>query len=130
MSVHNFHLGEQVVKHPLNNSTAKAQYSFPRANRFFAPKPSNWLVPSIDLFNNTSIISNAAFYDVPNFRQTRSTSFGYGRKTDFTDTSKLAIPGPTRYSIESIFDNPGKKRNSITFGSRPVCSRKHSFSNF
>ena len=60
----------------LNKSCSKMLYTFSKSPRFPTLKRSS---------------NSYAFYDIPSTRNTRTTSLGYGSKTDFT-LSK-AIPG-------------------------------------
>ena len=64
--------GEQISRSPLNNSSAHQRYSFPKSERF---KP--YLTTYCD-----------KFYDLPSLRSTRTTSFGFGTKSDFTKKDK------------------------------------------
>jgi Sperm-tail PG-rich repeat len=73
---------DQIAKAPTNNSTAKAQYSFPKSQRF--NKPSN---------------TSEVFYDLPTTFSKRTTSFGYGKKYDFT-SDKEKTPDPGAYNID------------------------------
>ena len=54
------------------------------------------------------------FYDLPDTRATRTTSFGYSTKYDFTKAASNNPP-PNTYYIKSVFDNSGKKRG-FSFG--------------
>lgn len=71
----------QIFSAPNNDSTAKAQYSFPKAPRFPKVEPAS---------------SN--FYTIPPALSKRSTSFGYGKKYDFTQ-GKDPTPDPGKYSV-------------------------------
>lgn len=72
---------EQINRSPHNSSTAKSLYSFPRAERF-------------DALNRAT--SNDRFYTLPDSKAMRSTSFGYGKKYDFTAHVK-SYPAPGHY---------------------------------
>lgn len=61
----------QVCNAPLNNSVSKQMYSFPKAKRF-------------DEKVNKSLCDK--LYDLPDIKDKRSTSIGYGQKTDVTQT--------------------------------------------
>jgi hypothetical protein len=80
---------------PTNNSTAKAQFSFPKASRFLSPKP---------LSHN--------FYNIPDTFSKRFTTFGKGHKYDFT-SDKEKTPDPGAYKIESDILNKSK---AFSFG--------------
>ena len=86
------------LDHSLNNSTSKMKYSFCKASRFLPTIRSECDI----------------YYDVPNFRSRRSTSFGYGNKIDLT--IKSPAPSPSRYTQPSAFDNPQKRGFSFGFG--------------
>jgi hypothetical protein len=60
--------GEVVSKSPLNTSTSKQLYSFPKTQRFFK-------------FKQTTCEN---FYKLPEVRTSRATTLGYGKKFDFT----------------------------------------------
>ena len=79
IAVHN---PEEIRNNPINNSTSKMLYSFPKGKRF--PKDN-----VIDL----------PFYDLPDIRSKRTTSMGYGSKSRFEDLRK--IPSPDKYLIKS-----------------------------
>ena len=64
--------GEQISRSPLNNSSAHQRYSFPKSEPF---KP----------YNKTYCDK---FYDLPSLKSTRTTSFGFGTKSDFTKKDK------------------------------------------
>lgn len=90
----------QVVNAPTNTSTAKALYSFKKAKRF---------IEKID--------STGKFYDIPSAFDKRSTSFGYGKKYDFTG-GKDKTPGPGSY--KSLQEKP--LNGGFSFGlSRENC---------
>lgn len=84
---------------PLNTSTAKSLYSFPRGKRF-----------SAKVKKNTNL---NAFYETPCVKSKRSTSFGYGTKFDFTE--KLdKVPGPSHYENVDKIHKYGNR--GISFG--------------
>ena len=92
----------QIAKSPTNNSTAKAQYSFAKAKRF----PTNQ-------------DASGKFYDIPPALSKRFTSFGYGKKYDFT-SDKEKTPDPGTYKVV----NDITKVKSFSFGiSRDACKR-------
>lgn len=68
---------------PTNNSTAKAQYSFPKAERF--PKEK---------------VNSHNFYSIPDSLSKRTTTFGYGHKYDFT-SDKEKTPDPGAYKTDT-----------------------------
>ena len=48
-------------------------------------------IPGFFLINITLIRSNSFYYDLPDVKMTRTASFGFGDKTDFTKNNKNAI---------------------------------------
>ena len=46
-----------------------------------------------------------AFYDNPCVKNKRSTSIGYGKKSDFTNTNNVVSPGPSIYEKSSPHDS-------------------------
>eukprot|EP01017_Pseudomicrothorax_dubius_P003770 TRINITY_DN10613_c0_g1_i1.p1 TRINITY_DN10613_c0_g1~~TRINITY_DN10613_c0_g1_i1.p1 ORF type:complete len:285 (+),score=39.55 TRINITY_DN10613_c0_g1_i1:144-998(+) len=69
----------QIFNSPLNSSTAKQLYSFPKGQRF-----KDLIKPS----------HNGSIYELPSMREKRAASFGYGSKYDFTkDRSNSPPPG-------------------------------------
>ena len=90
----------QIANSPTNTSTSKAQYSFPKSKRF----PD---LPS----------STGKFYDIPVSLSKRSTTFGYGNKSDFT-SGKEKTPDPGTYKITTDIS----KGQAFSFGiSRDQC---------
>jgi hypothetical protein len=83
----------------LNNSSAKMQYSFPKSDRFNLRSGSK---------------SPDVFYDIPDTRSRRGTSFGIGSKMDFSKNGSCA-PDPTNYNIRGSFERESLKKG-ITFG--------------
>jgi len=57
--------------------------------------------------------TNVAFYELPNSKSTRATSFGYGSKYDFTKGS-VNNPAPNTYSLKGEVGSPDKK--GFSFG--------------
>ena len=64
--------GEQISRSPLNTSSAHQMYSFPKSERF----------------KSYSKTYCDKFYDLPSVKSTRTTSFGFGTKSDFTKKDK------------------------------------------
>ena len=93
----------QILTSPTNNSTAKAQYSFPKASRFSESKPTT-----------------QNFYNIPDSFNKRTTSFGYGHKYDFTsDVEKTPDPGAYKTEYDIL-----NKAKAFTFGiSRDACKK-------
>ena len=93
----------QILTSPTNNSTAKAQYSFPKAARF----------PKTDSESHN-------FYNIPDSFSKRTTTFGYGHKYDFT-SDKEKTPDPGAYKTESDILSRSK---AFSFGiSRDNCKQ-------
>jgi hypothetical protein len=88
----------QIANSPLNNSRSKMLYSFPRAKR----------LPDLKVSSCAQ-----AFYELPAARSTRSASFGYGHKFDFTKGHENQ-PAPNAYSLRTESGSPGK--TGFSFG--------------
>lgn len=73
---------EQKNKSPINNSKAKAQYSFSKADRFVKKSHSS--------------ATDIRFYDLPSQRSKRFTTFGIGGRDNLMRKSNT--PDPTRYN--------------------------------
>jgi len=58
-------------QHNLNTSSSKHKFTFPKSSRFNSTKV---------MYSFHYLFSTDSFYDVPNTRNGRSTSFGYGNK--------------------------------------------------
>ena len=56
------------------------------------------------------------FYEIPTTRSKRSTSFGYGMKSDISNTCVLQNPPPNAYKMQSDFDANDKLVKGFTFG--------------
>ncbi|KAL4438449.1 hypothetical protein ABPG74_009488 [Tetrahymena malaccensis] len=98
----------EISNSPLNLSKSKQLYSFPKDKRF----------------RDSSAKMCDSFYDLPSTKDHRSTSFGYGKKSDLSGLS--ASPAPNKYNIAGEFENSKEKhrgyslglgRNNINFGS-------------
>lgn len=96
--------GEQLAKTMLNDSKSNKHYSFSKANRF----KSN---------DNKARNTNFQFYKLPDVSSKRSTSFGFGKKTDFTKLNNKNNPSPCDYNINTslLFKN-----KSLSFGLKLV----------
>jgi hypothetical protein len=88
--------GEVISKSPMNTSKSKMMYSFSKTQRFFSQKKN--LCDTI--------------YTFPEVRTTRSTTFGFGNKYDFTKT-KSSVP---YYNLPTDFDSKKPYLPSYTFG--------------
>jgi len=89
----------QIHDSPLNSSTAKALYSFPKCERFgFTTKKGD---------------NPNAFYSIGDCKSKRAASFGYGGKFDFTKHVDM-VPGPNHYANTDNMSKFG--RRGITFG--------------
>ena len=73
---------EQKIKSPINNSTAKAQYSFSKAARFAKRSHSS--------------ATHIRFYDIPSQKSKRFTTFGIGSRDIFMRNN--TSPDPTHYN--------------------------------
>lgn len=102
----------QICNSPLNNSTAKMLFSFPKANKFGPEiKPVYTSLSLINILISSSCAH--AFYDLPPIKTSRSPGFGYGTKYDFTQ-NVANNPAPTAYKITDNFE-PSKKKG-FSFG--------------
>lgn len=93
--------GSEIInKSPINTSCSKMRYSFPKTTRFN---------------DNHGRGSSKTFqYNLPNVKNFRSTSFGYGQKYDFTSSQDYkSLP---YYDSKSDFDNKNPYSPSFSFG--------------
>ena len=88
-----------ICNSPLNHSKSKFMYSFGKADRF--PR-------------SRSTFFGSDFYNLPQMRMTRYTSFGYGTKYDFTRDAKSK--SPVFYDYQSDFDEKHPHGPKYTFG--------------
>jgi hypothetical protein len=88
--------GDVINKSPLNTSTSKAMYSFPKTKRFLD-------------FKNTTCDQ---FYKLPEVRSTRAASIGRGTKYDFTKGKS----GAPFYTLPTDFDLKKPHSPMYTFG--------------
>ena len=88
--------GESISKSPLNTSTSKQMYSFPKTKRFMNFKSS----------------SCDHFYNLPDIRSKREAGIGIGPKSDFTKT-KNSVP---YYNLPTDFDQKNPHSPRFTFG--------------
>lgn len=91
---------DQILNHPINTSTAKQLFSFPKEVRF---KPT------------AKGICAQTSYPLPSTKTKRKAAFGYGNKYDFTKAAPKNPP-PNNYNIESLFKRNKKKSKGKTFG--------------
>ena len=69
----------------MNKSTAKAQFTFPKSDRFPARMYSS--------------VSDLKFYNIVSKKYDRKISFGTSKRTDFAN--KNNVPAPTAYQSTS-----------------------------
>ena len=91
--------GDAICNSPLNHSKSKFMYSFGKAERF--PR-------------SRSTFFGSDFYNLPQVRMTRSTTFGYGNKYDFTRDAKSK--SPVFYDFKSDFDEKHPHGPTYSFG--------------
>ena len=91
--------GAEISRSPLNNSKAHQMYSFPKAERF----------PKIKSSDHTD-----AIYNLPDVRSKRTTSLGFGNKSDFTLSDKNMHS--KYYQTKRDFDKENKQGIFYTFG--------------
>ena len=96
--------GSEICKANTNTSTAKYQYTIPKAARFPEPKV------------NPKRTGTYQFYSLPSTLSKRYTKFGYGTKSDFTRGDKNYVP--KLYDRGSDFDkrNPHGPKYSFANG--------------
>ena len=87
--------GMLISNNQQNHSISKQMYSFPKSLRF--PKSKN-------------ISSETFYYNLPSFLSNRSTSLGYGNKSDFTKGKNNNVPF---YKIFRLFDKKSGPRYSF-----------------
>ena len=86
---------ETICNNPINKSTSKMLYSFPKNKRF---RRNNYL--------------DVPFYTLPDIINKRTTTLGVGQKTSFEDTR--GFPSPDKYQVARDFET--KPKNGFTFG--------------
>lgn len=93
---------QQIHDNPVNNSTSKALFSFPHAERF--------------KISNKNATLGVGFYDVKetNYKNNRVTSMGKGFKYDFTKNA-LNCPGPNAYFPTNLTIS-SQIKNGSSFG--------------
>jgi len=82
----------QIANSPLNLSKTKQLYTFAKTKRF----------------TGKDTVLCKVFYDLPNTREKRATSFGYGSKTDIAKKA-FNVPSPDKYLIPSEFKQDNTK---------------------
>ena len=130
--------GSEICKANTNNSTAKFQYSFSKASRFPIPNYAEQirkkkLMAKIE--NGEEVIekkikkeSSYPYYNIPSTLSLRKTSFGFGKKYDFTKVGNYCIK--SCYNPGTDFDqkNPHGPKYSLTraprSGKAPIIKRK------
>lgn len=84
----------------IDNSPTKQKYSFPKAARF----------PKIGLYGAMS------FYNLPNLRSERTTTFGYGSRYDFTPKKSENTPACYDYNYGVESNQPSSPKYSFGLG--------------
>ncbi len=94
---------QEILVNPLNNSKSKFQYSFNRAERFN---------------HNKTEMSDYKYYQLPNTRTTKTTTFGNScRKTIYEKNSSLS-PNLYIYAVDGEFSAKNNNKNKgVVFGS-------------
>jgi len=91
---------EKINKSQLNHSTAKMMYSFPKTERFNYGYGKN--------------SSKTFLYNLPNVRDFRGSSIGFGKKSDFTKTNDIhEVPF---YNHKDGFDLRKSGQPAYSFG--------------
>jgi hypothetical protein len=91
---------EKNNKNPMNNSKAKMRYSFPKSERF--------------KYNSGKNSSMEFLYNIPDNKETRGTSLGYGKKLNFTKVEDYKTAPYT--DIRNNFDKKLAYTPSYSFG--------------
>lgn len=97
-----------ILKSPLNSSVSKMHWSFSRSSRFPKQKPKQQIV---------YYASCDQLYQIPDNKQMRSTSFGYGKrsKVELEGTNR-EIPPSNRYHIDSFVEINKKRSCGVGLG--------------
>ena len=90
---------QQVLRHPVNNSSAKTHWSFAKAARF------------PDSRGYTATIS----YNLPSNVTKRTSGIGYGSRSKVFDGVNLTNPSPGKYEAPTSFSN-NKQKRGYSFG--------------
>ena len=130
--------GSEICKANTNNSTAKFQYSFSKASRFPIPNYAEQirkkkLMAKIEngeeeIEKKIKKESSYPYYNIPSTLSLRKTSFGFGKKYDFTKVGNYCIK--SCYNPGTDFDqkNPHGPKYSFTraprSGKAPIIKRK------
>ena len=84
-----FKAGSEICKSITNTSTAKYQFSFPKAERF--PKPREIKPdPKYEELEKKINYKHQDYYLLPSTLNNRYTRFGYGQRSDFTGGAKVS----------------------------------------
>lgn len=89
---------QSVTNNPLNQSTAKQQFSFSKADRFHDTLKSD---------------ANIGYLNLPSTKTSRTTTFGFGNK--MLSSLKSESPPPGTYKLPSDFDVKPKKGKVYSF---------------
>jgi hypothetical protein len=101
----------QICNHPVNNSKAKQLWSFSKSSKDGTIRKSD---------------CTQAFYDLPSVRQTRTATFGFGHKYDFTKAA-TTNPPPNAYDIPTNFVKSPKKGFSFGLSRETMASTGSQF---
>lgn len=94
-----------VLKSPLNKSSSKAQFTFPKANRMVVQKPHNKYIRHQ---------YSDQIYNLPEVANQRATSLGFGKKVNICPPNRY--PSPDKYEKESIFKKSPHKGKTMGIG--------------
>jgi hypothetical protein len=107
---------EEVVRSPLNRSTAKPLFSFSHARRFCQP--------SVKLkYKMAFPLRCDRFYELPSMKSRRATSFGYGSRIESRRPGHSPPPGT--YNLPSDFEPGQRSSRAHVFGQRRGSSFTH-----
>lgn len=94
---------ERILINPLNQSTSKQQYSFPKAERWSRCKTHN---------------DSYKFYELPTTKSKIASSIGTAKRASLS--RQVLVPSPNQYTyvVDGEFGNPLTKKSSkgLSFG--------------
>ena len=77
----------------------------------------SWTFPKSDRFGNSyKQASVQSIYSLPDHKNNRSTSFGFGTRKTFTSGNKS--PSPDRYNLPTVFEMNISKKKGTTLTSK------------
>lgn len=92
---------ERILINPLNHSTSKQQYSFPKAERWSRCKTHN---------------DNYKFYELPTTKSKIAPTIGTAKRQSLSRQGANPSPNQYSYVVEGEFGNPALSKRSSTKG--------------